>query len=377
MESVGRLAGGVAHDFNNMLAVIIGHTDMALERVNPAQPLSAELKAIRMAAERSANLTRQLLAFARRQTVAPKVLDLNDTIEGMLAMLRRLIREDIDLVWLPGEGLWPLSVDPSQVDQVLVNLCVNARDAIDGEGRLTIKTANCSFDEEYSGHRPGSARGDHVLLAISDNGCGMDKETLSHLFEPFFTTKEVGKGTGLGLSTVYGIVKQNGGFINVDSEPGLGTTIKIYLPRHQGSGAEAPQEAPAAVRSGHDETILLVEDEPAFLKIGKRMLERVGYRVLAARTPNEALSLAGEHAGEIGLLITDVVMPGMNGQQLAERLQALRPKLRCLFMSGYTEAVIAHHGVLKQGVHFIQKPFSHKDLADKVRQTLDGGEGGA
>jgi PAS domain S-box-containing protein len=370
MESVGRLAGGVAHDFNNMLGVILGYTDMALDHVDPAQPLFAALQEIRKASERSADLTRQLLTFARKQTIAPKVIDLNETVDGMLKLLRRLIGEDIDLVWKPGRNLGPVKVDPSQVHQLLANLCVNARDAIPGVGKLTIETDAAAFDEAWCATHTGFVPGEYVLLAVSDNGCGMDQETLGHLFEPFFTTKGVGKGTGLGLATVYGMVQQNNGFINVDSEPSQGTTFKVYLPRHAAQTASLSETAPGRSAERGDETILLVEDEPALLKMATMMLERLGYAVVGARTPGEAVRLAEAHAGGIHLLVTDVVMPDMNGRDLAEHLLSVHPNLKCLFMSGYTADVIAHQGVLAAGVQFIQKPFSLTDLAAKVRQAL-------
>ena len=371
MESVGRLAGGVAHDFNNMLVVILGHTEMALEQVDPTQSLHADLEEIRKAAERSAALTRQLLAFARKQTVAPRVLDLNQIVEGMLTMLERLVGENVHLTWQPKADLWPVMVDRSQIDQILTNLCVNARDAIADVGKITIETGNSAIDEAYCADHPGFVAGEYVLLAVTDDGRGMDKETQSHLFEPFFTTKEMGKGTGLGLATVYGIVKQNNGFINVYSEPGHGTRFTIYLLRHSGKTEQARgQEAEGSAQRGH-ETILLVEDELASLNLIRKMLERQGYIVLAASTPGEAIRLAREHAGEIHLLMTDVVMPEMNGRDLARRLLSLFPHLKRLFASGYTANVIAHQGVLDEGMHFIQKPFSRKDLAAKVREALD------
>jgi signal transduction histidine kinase/DNA-binding response OmpR family regulator len=371
MESIGRLAGGVAHDFNNMLGVILGHVEMALEQVDPNQPLSADLQAIRRAAERSADLTGQLLAFARKQTISPRVLDINEAVTGTLKMLRRLIGEDIHLVWLPGRDLWPVKVDPSQIDQILANLCVNARDAIAGVGKVTIETGNVSFNEAYCADHPGFPPGDHVFFALSDNGCGMDKETIGKLFEPFFTTKELGKGTGLGLATVYGIVKQNDGFINVYSEPGQGTTFRIYLPRHTGKAEQThPDSQPDPVMRGQ-ETILVVEDEEEILSLSKRMLEKQGYRVLTAMTPGEAIRQAEQYPGVIHLLVTDVVMPEMNGRELAKKMLSLYPNLKRLFMSGYTANVIAHHGVLDEGVQFIQKPFSTRDLANKVRETLD------
>ena len=370
MESVGRLAGGVAHDFNNMLGVILGRAELALNSLVPSDKVYFDLEEIRKAAERSAELTRQLLAFARKQTVAPRVLDLNDTIEGMLKMLRRLIGEDIDLVWLPARDLCPIKMDPSQIDQVLANLCVNARDAIHGMGKVTIETANVHFDEAYCATHPGFAPGDFALLAFSDDGCGMDKETLAKIFEPFFTTKEFGKGTGLGTAMIYGIIRQNNGFVNVYSEPGAGTTFKIYFPRHLGQPGRAELgTSEKALRRG-SETILIVEDEAAILNVAKMMLGHLGYSVLTANSAQDAIRLAEEHAGEIHLLMTDVIMPDMNGRDLARKLMALYPSLKCLFMSGYTANVIAHHGVLDAGVYFIQKPFSITALDAKLCEVL-------
>ena len=370
MESVGRLAGGVAHDFNNMLGVILGYSEIALNKVAADQPIYSALQGIQQAAQRSADLTRQLLTFARKQTVAPKVLDLNDTVASMLNMLRRLIGENIDLVWLPDESLGAIKMDCTQIDQILANLCVNARDAIGDTGRIAIETGNVVFDAAYCASHAGFAPGEYVLLMLSDNGCGMDRETISHLFEPFFTTKEIGKGAGLGLATVYGIVKQNNGFVNVYSELGLGTTFKIYLPRHKAKDEKLPEpEETALVATGH-ETILLVEDEPMILEMTTVMLELQGYTVLPANSAGEAISLAREYADEIHLLLTDVVMPEMNGRDLARNLFRLYPHLKCLFMSGYTANVIAHHGVLDEGVQFLQKPFTMQDLAAKIRAVL-------
>jgi nitrogen-specific signal transduction histidine kinase/CheY-like chemotaxis protein len=370
MESVGRLAGGVAHDFNNMLGVILGHVELALEVVDSANPVFTDLREIQKAGRRSAELTNQLLAFARKQTVAPKVLDLNQTLAGMLKMLQRLIGEDIDLAWLPDTSLWSVKADPSQIDQILANLCVNARDAIADTGKVTIETGNKVFDEDYCASHAGYVPGDYVRLAVSDDGCGMDKETQAHLFEPFFTTKPVGQGTGLGLATVYGIVKQNNGFLNVYSEPGHGTTFRIYLPRHadEAVAVEAGQEKSATRGS---ETILVVEDEPAILALTKTMLERLGYQVLVASSPGQAIQVAAEYTGQIHLLMTDVVMPEMNGRDLASQLSSTFPALKKLYMSGYTANVIAHHGVLDEGVIFIQKPFSKSDLARRIRAALD------
>ena len=372
MESLGRLAGGVAHDFNNFLGVILGHSELALERLDPTDPLHGHLTEIHTATERSTNLTRQLLAFARSQAAAPRALDLNESIAGMLNMLEGFIGEDVSLMWQPQEELWPVNMDPTQIDRIMANLCVNARDAIADVGRITIETGNSTFDEAYCADHAGFLPGEYVLLAVSDDGCGMSKEILSHLFEPFFTTKELGKGTGLGLATVYGIVTQNGGFINVYSEPGQGTTFKIYLPRHGGKAELGRRQGPAEATLRGQETILLVEDEPANLKLTRMMLEKQGYTVLAANTPEEGIRLAREHVGKIQLLVTDVVMPGMNGRDLARNLLSIQKGLECLFMSGYTGNVIAHHGVLEHGMNFIQKPFSAKDLAAKVREVLAG-----
>jgi len=373
MESVGRLAGGVAHDFNNMLSVIIGYSELGMNQLSSADPLYTSMQQIRKAAGRSADLTRQLLAFARKQTVSPLVLNLNECVESMLKMLRRLIGEDIDLAWLPGAKIWPVKVDPSQIDQVLVNLCVNARDAISGVGRITIETHPARIDESYCAGHPDAAPGEYVVLSVSDNGYGMDKETLNNLFEPFFTTKERGKGTGLGLATVYGIVKQNSGFIDVYSEPGQGTTFKIYVPRHTAWITQPQEETPGLPpTSPGNETILLVEDESAILDIERLMLESLGYHVLTASAPQEALLTAREKSGGIQLLITDVIMPEMNGRELAKNLTFSCPGIKILFMSGYSGDIIAHHGVLDDGMHFIQKPFSIQGLAAKVREVLDG-----
>ena len=371
MTSIGRLAGGVAHDFNNMLGVILGHAEIAMNQTDPRHPLRADLQEIRNAALRSADLTRQLLAFARKQIVAPKVLDLNETIEGMLKMLRRLIGENIDLAWRPGRHLWPVKIDPSQIDQILANLCVNARDAIAGVGQVAIETDTVTVDADRAAESPGAAPGDYVRLTFRDTGIGMDSETLSHIFEPFFTTKKLGEGTGLGLSTVYGIVQQNNGFIQVLSEPDRGTTFHIYLPRHGDKSDPVPQEEPAAPPPGGRETILLVEDEPAVLNSTAQMIETLGYDVWKAGAPAEALRRVRESKGQIHLLVTDVVMPGMNGRDLAQQIRALHPGLKCLFMSGYTADIIARNGVLDQGVPFIQKPFSRRDLAAKIREVLD------
>lgn len=370
MEAVGRLAGGVAHDYNNMLNVIIGYSELSIAKMEPENPLRDNLKEILKAADRATDITRQLLAFARRQTIAPEVLDLNATVEGILKMIQRLIGENIDLAWNPGAELWSVKIDHTQVDQLLANLCVNARDAISDVGKITVETKNVVFDEAYCAIHAGFFPGEFVMLAVSDDGCGMDKEIRDHIFEPFFTTKPLGQGTGLGLATVYGIVKQNGGFINVYSEPDKGTTFHLYLSRYVGAADKVRKQYPEEISYGHGETILVVEDEVSILNLLREMLEGLGYAVLTAARPGDALQLAEERAGKIHLLITDVVMPEMNGKELAERLRGLYPALKCLFMSGYTANVIAHHGILDEGVHFIQKPASIKDLASKVRETL-------
>ena len=372
IESVGRLAGGVAHDFNNKLSVIIGYVELALMGIAADNPLIDALKEIRKAAESSADLTRQLLAFARKQTVSPKVLDLNDTVAGMLTMLRRLIGEDIKLAWQPGAKLWPVNIDPSQIDQMLANLCINSSDAIGGTGTISISTKAAVFDAEYCTSHQGFTPGDYVSLMVSDSGCGMDAETQANIFEPFFTTKEVGRGTGLGLASVYGVVKQNGGFINVYSEPGIGTIFTIYLPCYLGKNGQSHQDTTVPPVTRGNETILLVEDETAILKVTAMLLKSMGYNVLPTATPGEAMRLAREHTGEINLLMTDVIMPEMNGRDLARNLLSLYPDLKRLFMSGYTADIIAERGVIDEGVNFIQKPFTMPALAKQVREVLEG-----
>jgi len=369
MESVGRLAGGVAHDFNNMLQAILGHTELALLETPVQTPLHETLRQIEIAALHSAELTRKLLAFARKQTIQPRVLNLNDIVTHLHGILRRLIGENIELRWQPGDALWPVRIDPSQVEQILTNLTVNARDAIDGVGRVNIETANTTLDASYCDLHPEVAPGDYVVLTVSDNGRGIDKDVLAHAFEPFFTTKQL--GTGLGLATVYGIVRQNGGSIHAYSEPGRGATFRIYLPRHADAAAAVAPAAPAAAVQTGTETVLLVEDEAIIRQQVAQTLVRLGYTVLVADKPAEAIRLVQEHAGAIHLLITDVIMPEMNGRALAERLMALRPGLKCLFISGYTADVIARGGVLEDGLHFIQKPFATVEIAGKIRQTLE------
>jgi PAS domain S-box-containing protein len=371
MESIGRLAGGVAHDFNNMLCVILGHAQLAMLPLDANSPTRESLMEIQEAAQRSAELTRQLLAFARKQTVHPQVLDLNETVAGTIKMLRRLIGEDIDLVWAPASDLWKVSLDPSQIDQILANLAVNARDAIAGTGTVSLHTQNVVLDEEQFANEPGFTGGEFVLLSVRDTGAGMHSEVLAHIFEPFFTTKEVGKGTGLGLATVYGVVKQNNGYVDVVSSPGKGTEFLIYLPRHKEEPVDEARASVASRPKGGTETVLLVDDEAAVVELGRRMLAKLGYTVLIARSPGEALRIAGEHVGNIDLLITDVVMPEMNGRELADRLAAVRPGLKQLFVSGHPAEVIARRGVLEEGVALLEKPFSIQSLAKEVRKALE------
>lgn len=370
IESIGRLAGGVAHDFNNMLQVILGHTALALEQAPPTSHLHDNLLEIQKSAQRSAALTRQLLAFARKQPVTPRLLDLNDTVAGMLNMLRRLIGENIRLSWVPGAELWPVRFDPTQIDQILANLVVNARDAIGGTGEVSIETANDTL-EATSANRPADCPpGRYVTLSVRDNGRGMTPETRDHIFEPFFTTKSMGEGTGLGLATVFGIVKQNSGAIQVLSEQDRGTTFKIYIPRSDGTASRDTSTAEPKPRGG-TETVLFVEDELQILELGRRILAQTGYNVLATTSPEEALRIASLHRGPIHLLLTDVVMPGMSGKELCERLAPTQKGMRCLYISGYTADRIAHQGLIDQSIHFLEKPFTITTLARKVREVLD------
>ncbi|HEX3000138.1 MAG TPA: ATP-binding protein, partial [Armatimonadota bacterium] len=373
MEAIGRLAGGVAHDFNNLLMPILTFGEMLLSRLEDGDPLQHYADQIVRTAERASALPRQLLAFSRRQILQPKVLELDTLITEMEKMLRTLVGEDISfsVQSAPGTGL--VKADQVQLEQVLMNLSANARDAMPNGGSLLIETKNVELDAETVRLRPGCKPGRYVMLAVSDTGCGMDRETLAQIFEPFFTTKEKGKGTGLGLATVYGIVKQSGGDIRVYSEVGKGTTFKVYLPR-----VDAAQEPVAATARdqqprGGTETILLVEDEDAVRESVRELLDANGYHVLDASNGDAALALCGERQEPIHLLLTDVVMPGMSGNVLAERLRRMRPGIKTLFMSGYTEDAIVHHGVLLDGVSFLQKPFSPRTLASKVREVLDTG----
>ncbi len=372
MESVGRLAGGVAHDFNNKIQAIFGYTSLALSETDPVSPVYPWLQEIEKAAQQSADLTRQLLAFARKQTIRLQVLNLNETISGMLNMLRRIVGENIELQWTGGRALWNVKMDPAQIDQIVVNLVVNGRDAIPGFGQISLKTENISLDAPLLPSHAGAAPGDYVLLRVSDNGSGMSRETIGSIFEPFFTTKELGKGTGLGLATVYGIVRQNGGFIDVQSELGSGATFNIYLPRHEGREIETPSKPLSDHPVEGTETVLIVEDEENILNLGQTILQRLGYKVLTSSKPSEAIRLAEAQDGPIHLLITDVVMPEMHGRDLAERLTHIKPGMKCLFMSGYTADVIAHRGVLDEGIHFVPKPFSVRELSEMVRKILQG-----
>lgn len=371
MESVGRLAGGIAHDFNNLLTVVTGYSELMLGRLGDDSPLRKDTEEIKRAGERAASLTQQLLAFSRRQVLQPKVLDLNEVVSRMEKMLRRLIGENVELRTNPGAELWSVKADPGQIEQVMVNLVVNARDAMPGGGKLVIETGNVVLDEEYSrGHLP-TQPGPYVMLAISDTGVGMDEETKSRIFEPFFTTKESGKGTGLGLSTVYGIVKQSGGYIWVYSEPGKGSTFKVYFPRTE-DRAEDPHKAISPVEDLRGEnTVLVVEDEESIRKFACAVLGGYGYPVLPAHDGEDALRVAGEYEGEISLLLTDVVMPKMGGRELYDRIREQRPAIKILFMSGYTDDAIVHHGVLDSGTAFLQKPFSPISLARKVKEVLE------
>jgi signal transduction histidine kinase len=372
MESVGRLAGGVAHDFNNMLQVILAHTEFALRDGVRTVAAHQRLLEIRDAAVSSADLTRQMLAFARRQPIAPRVLNPNQVIENLIKMLTRVIGEDIELVWRPGQRLWNVRVDPSQLDQILANMFINARDAMAGAGTLVLETANVASGEPDPGRPPNVPSGDHVVVSVADTGQGMSEEDLAHVFEPFYTTKELGKGTGLGLATVYGIVTQNGGYVTATSVPGRGSTFRVCLPRckEDPSRDSAPSMRPT-LASG-TETVLVAEDEARILDLVAEVLTECGYHVLSAGSAEQALRAAQQHAGPISLLITDVVMPGMDGEELRARLTSQRSETKCLFMSGYTDDVIADHGILKEGVNFIEKPFSIDAFVEKVRRVLDG-----
>jgi PAS domain S-box-containing protein len=368
MEAVGRLAGGVAHDFNNILMIISGYSELLLETTSDDQ-LRHAASQIGQAADRAASLTRQLLAFGRKQTLEPRVLNLNQVLANLQGMLRRLIREDIDLVTVLEPNLGQVQADPSQIEQVLMNLAVNARDAMPQGGRLVIETANVELDEAYCRGHAGMRPGSHVIAAVSDNGKGMDAETQSHIFEPFFTTKELGKGTGLGLATVYGIVKQSGGYIGVQSEPGRGSTFEIYLPRVE-APAEEDRQRPATASTGGTETILLVEDDQRVREVAGAILRRKGYTVLDASDGTAALQIAKQYGQHIHLLMTDMVMPHISGAELAQRLARMRPEIKVLFMSGYAEDVIACHGLPESAAAFLPIPFTAEALAQKLRELF-------
>ena len=370
MEAVGRLAGGVAHDFNNMLSIILGYAELGLSELTPSDPMYKGLNEICKAGRRSADITRQLLAFARKQPISPKVMDINKAVADNIKMLVRLIGEDIDLKFTPDKALWKVLMDSTQVNQILINLAVNARDAIDGVGKISIETHNVFFDENYCRIHNDVTPGQYVLIEFSDTGCGMAKKIREKVFEPFFTTKEEGKGTGLGLSTIFGIISQNKGFVKVYSEQGIGTSFKIYLPRQIESGREIKKEKYQIPMSG-SETVLVVEDEEQILNLCTKVLKMKGYNVLAASLPEEAIDLCKEYDKKIDLLLTDVVMPAMNGKDLKNKIEAMHPGIKAIFMSGYTADIIESRGVLDEGISFLQKPFSINALALKVRQALD------
>lgn len=372
MEAVGRLAGGIAHDFNNLLMVISGYSEFLLERLGAEPHLRGPAQEIASAAERASSLTRQLLAFSRKQMLAPRIVNLNDIATENMKMLTRMIGEDVDLVLAPGKNLWPVRADAGQIEQVIMNLAVNARDAMPSGGKLTIETCNVTVNEEEARRHAPLRQGDYVMIEIGDTGAGMDAETQSHIFEPFFTTKGP-KGTGLGLSTVYGIIKQSGGYIWVDSEVGRGSIFKIYLPRVAAAGEGAQPAIPVPVQRVEpgSETILLVEDEANLRYLARQYLEKQGYKVIEAADGAVAMQIAVAHEAVIHLLLTDVIMPGMNGRELAQRIAEIRPNVKVLYMSGYTENVIGQNGTLDAGIRLLQKPFNLRDLKSKVREVLD------
>ncbi len=370
MEALGRLAGGVAHDFNNLLTGIIGYTEMVQSSLNTDDPIYSDLEEVRKAGDRAAGLTAHLLAFSRKQIINPKVIQPNDILSNSQKMLKRIIGEDIDFVFKPSPKLWRIKADPGQVDQVLVNLAVNARDAMPDGGKLIIETQNVDFNEEYDKIHDKMEFGDYVMLTVADSGHGMDDDILEHIFEPFYSTKSKEHGTGLGLSTVYGIMRQNNGFINVYSKPETGTTFEIYFPAVMEEAELIPRKSRATHPIG-TETLLLVEDDDVVRELAKTILTKHGYAIIDMDSGGYATLWADNNENVVDLLLTDVVMPGMNGEDLHEKLKEKRPELRVLFMSGYTENLIAHHGVLKEGTHFIQKPFTIESLTQKVREVLD------
>jgi signal transduction histidine kinase/ActR/RegA family two-component response regulator len=371
MEAIGRLAGGIAHDFNNLLTVVLGYSELALEVLDSEDPLREYVGEINAAGTRGASLTRQLLAFSRRQLLVPRVIDFNVLLDEMGKMLRHLIGEDIDLVVRTAPDLWSVKVDPGQMEQVLMNLVVNSRDAMPRGGMLTIESANVELDQSYLDAHPQAHPGEHIRISVSDTGCGMDAATRARIFEPFFTTKDVDKGTGLGLATVYGIVTQSGGHIEVYSEPGVGTTFKIYIPRERDGILQTKQTALPAGAPRGTETVLLVEDSDGVRSLARLALERSGYRVLEAGHPHEALQILQDCLEPVHIMVTDVVMPEMSGRELAEKLAPDWPGLKVLFISGYTDDAVVRHGILEEGMPFLQKPFTPDALARKVRETLD------
>jgi nitrogen-specific signal transduction histidine kinase/FixJ family two-component response regulator len=372
MEAVGRLAAGLAHDFNNLLTVVIGYSDLLMQRLSADDRLRPAMEEIKKAGEQAASLTRQLLAFSRKQALQPQVLDLSSLLSNVDKMLQRVIGEDIELVTHLPPGLGHVKADPGQIEQVIMNLALNARDAMPQGGQLTLEAANVELDSSYASSHESVVPGHFVMLAMSDTGTGMDAETQAHIFEPFFTTKEKGKGTGLGLSTVYGIIKQSGGNIWVYSEPARGTTFKIYLPRvDQAVELITPGELGVEELSQGSETILLVEDEEAVRSLAREVLECRGYHVLEAKGAIEALQVGEQHKERIHLLLTDVVMPQMSGRELAEHLAPLRPETKVLYMSGYADNAVVHHGLLDPGTALLQKPFTADALARKLREVLD------
>lgn len=368
MESIGRLAGGVAHDFNNMLTVIIGSTALALDRIPEDDPVRCYLAQVVKAAHRSSAITRQLLAFSRQEVISPRPVNLNTLLRESEMMLSRLIGEDVTIAFKPATGLWTVKIDPSQVDQILMNLSVNARDAMPNGGHLTIETTNVHINGDYSQHHLDVRPGDHVLLTVSDTGIGMVRETREHIFEPFFTTKGLGEGTGLGLATVYGIVTQNNGCISVSSEPGQGATFKIFLPRFIGDTLEE-EDPPAAPLAGKG-TILLVEDEELLLWTITMLLEEIGYDVISAESPQKAIAICRRKAQRIDLILTDVVMPGMNGREMIKVIKVIRPDIRVLFMSGYSADIVAKRGILEEGMHYVPKPLDMTQLSEKIGYIL-------
>ncbi|MBZ5623603.1 MAG: PAS domain S-box protein [Acidobacteriia bacterium] len=370
MEAVGRLAGGVAHDFNNMLTVINGYNRMILDELSPLDPLRGHAEEILKAADRAAAITNQLLAFSRRQIMRPCVLDVNSVLANTQKMLQRLIGEDVQLVLKPARPVGHIKADPTHIEQAIVNLAVNARDAMPTGGKITIETANVHLDETYTRTHLGVHPGEFVMIAVSDTGHGMDSETRRHIFEPFFTTKGPGKGTGLGLATVYGMVKQSGGDIWVYSELGKGSTFKLYFPRVSDPLSESAGSDLEQARTNGSETVLVVEDEKAVRELTLKMMRQLGYTVLAAASGAEAIEISRSHPGQIALLLTDVVMPNMSGRQVADSLAGTRPGMKVLYLSGYTEDTVIHHGVLDDGVDFLPKPFSREVLARKVRDIL-------